>query len=113
MPNKNRKRPNADHTYYKSEDSIEDFAEVVKFCGLTKGIDETMSTYYRRLKLNAAKVGINCCQDRIIRDRLIQAVTDADILLELSKMVKSCTAKDVLNKYNEMTGVSVKSKILA
>lgn len=61
-----------------------------------------MSEYYKRLKLQADKSGINCCQDRIIRDRLIQAVTDNDILLELAKMNNNPSAQDVLNEYNEI-----------
>lgn len=65
-----------------------------------------MSEYYRRLKLQAEKSGVNCCQDRIIRGRLIQAVTDTDIIMEMSNL-QSPSSQDVLDKHNEMEGVSL------
>lgn len=68
-----------------------------------------MTSYYQQLKVQAEKCGVKCCVDKSIRDRLIQAISDEEILAEIITM-RNATATDVLAKYNEVVKVSRKGR---
>lgn len=83
----------------------EDMSERVKLLRMTKKDTQDMSSYCQELQLQADKCGIQGGRDIIIRDRLIQAITEEAVLAEVIRM-RSPTAAEVLAKYNEIVPVS-------
>lgn len=71
---------------------------------MTKKDGESMMSYYQQLQLQAEKCGIKCCLDIKIRDRLIQAIFDEDILAEIISL-HNPSAADVFAKYTEVVKV--------
>lgn len=102
-----RKRPGSpcpNHDYPKKGKPIaerENLFETAKLLRMVKMDSETMTSYYHQLIIQAEKCNINCCQDRIIRDLLIRAIVEDDILEEITAMFNP-TAEDVMAKYNEI-----------
>lgn len=69
---------------------------IITFLRMTKNHNEDLSMYYHRLRLHAC--GLKADQDRMVRDLLIQAVTDEKVLSLLVQMKGILTAEDVLAK---------------
>lgn len=82
----------------------ENMAEMVKLLRMTKGYKQSISDFYDQLKLQADKCGIKN-PDTMVRDRLIQAITEEAVLEEVMRLDKP-TAEEVFQKYTQIVKVS-------
>lgn len=73
---------------------------------MRKQDEDSMATYQENLQRQAEKCGIKCCLDRTIRDRLIQAITEEDILSEVVLMT-SPSAADVVTMVDGIVKVGL------
>lgn len=68
---------------------------------MKRGVNQSMSVFYDQLKLQANKCEIKN-PDNMIRDRLIQAITEEAVLEEVIRLKKP-TAENVFQTYQQMT----------
>lgn len=68
---------------------------------MQKGGNQRMSDFYNQLKLQANKCDIKNT-DTMVRDRLIQAITEEPVLEEVMRLRKP-TAEKVYQTYQQMT----------
>lgn len=83
----------------------DDFTETMKFLRMHRAKDESISFYYTKLKQQASKCSIRYSQDWAIRDRLVQSITNEDVLNELAGIISPST-KDVLDASQKIEKVS-------